>query len=200
MKNLDLLLTLNDESKYAHTCDRFFEDMGLDCLSGVLTNVELSKFIEVVKKPLLNIEDIIERQRIFKDLLLNQTLIDKISSVCVHAQKNKFPVYDRVYSSISPKRKLVDYLNIMNNTLKIPLELADILCDIDFSSTQLNEFKKILKNKELVIRLSSELNTLAKNLLTDNVSFQINYGQTFKFKSANVFSKGRDIISTKKSS
>lgn len=187
MINSDMLFTGHDHAKVSAD---FLSDMGLECLGKILTNDEYNAFTETLRNPLVNAEMIKERQKILEDFLSFQDLLDEMQKIYLDAQNNKFIVYDFVYSRMPPKRKMIENLQVTNKSLEVPAKLLTLMRDKEFSSKTLTGFYEQLNRLDLLNEIRQKLNEIAKWLLSDCVTFNIEYGSGFKLTRSHVASEG----------
>ena len=194
MKNIDLLFI----TRHADVCDEYLTDVAFDRISEILSEKDYSVLTEVIKTPLTDADNIIERQKIFQDLTTYPGLAENLIFICNNAQKNKLPFYG-IHSSVPLNEKFKEYLKMINHTLNIPAELLSAMREKDFNSTALNDLHKQLKKINEINILKARLNTLADTLMGNNIALQIVYSDTFKLKRADVYSGGHiKAIRTKK--
>ena len=198
MKKIDLLFIHENPINYAHICDEFLEDIEFSCFRNLLSNDEYDFFSRIIAKPLSERDKISERQSIFRDLMKYQRVAESLIAICDRAQNNKMPKDDLVYRSIPSKRKLIEYLKVIKHTLDVPDELLSVVRDRDFESATLINLRKQLEINDDIEILKARLDNLVNNLLNDNISLQIEFGKTFKLKSASVFSSGLKVSTAPK--
>lgn len=194
MNELDLLFTEKDRT---NVNPQFFSDMGLPCLKKLLNNNEYSVFADTLCKPLTDANLITERQNILKDFVMYPDLLLKFQRICSEAQNNKFTIHESVVSSSSSKRKLIENLSVTNKSLEVPAELYNAMKYKSFSSRTLFDFFSELSRTGMLDNIKHKINEMAGWLLNDRVSFDIQYGPSFKIKSAYAASEGYRSIPQK---
>lgn len=187
MIKMDMLFLRHDQTKVSTD---YFTDMGLECLKKILTNDEYEVFVDILSRPLINIEMIKERQTILKDFLNFPDLLIDMQKICLDAQNNKFVVYDLVYSRVSPKKRLTQNLRITNKSLEVPIKLLNIMKHREFSSKILSDFYQQLSRIDLLDEIRDKINEITGWLLSNCVTFNVEYGSGFKLKSLHIASEG----------
>lgn len=194
MLKLDMLLFQNDEAKLSSD---YFSDMGLGCLKKILTDNEYSVFVDTIGSPLISVDMINERQNILRDFLTFPELLVDMQKICLDAQNNKFIVHDLVYSRVTPKMKLIENLRVTNKSLEVPIELLTTMRYKEFLSKTLSDFYKQLSKVDLLNEIKKKINEIAGWILSDCVTFNVQYGSGFKLKSAHVASEGSHFVHPK---
>lgn len=195
MKKIDLLF---NSKKNAHICNDYLDDIEFNCFRKLLSDDEYAIFSRVMSKPLYDLEKVKERQNIFRDLLTYSSIGEKLKSICDEAQKNKMPKYDLVYRSTPEKRKIVDYFKIITRTFDVQSELLSVVKDRKFVSSTLIKFRNQLYVDDEINKIKEKLHFLVKNIVKENISLQINFGKTFKLRTASVYSSGHKVTINKK--
>jgi len=190
MIKMDMLFLKHDQ---ANVIADYFSDMGLECLKKILTNDEYDVFVDIIRKPLIDVEMIKERQTILKDFLNFPELLVDMQKICTDAQNNKFVVYDLVYSKASPKKRLTQNLRITNKSLEVPIKLLNIMKHREFSSKVLSDFYEQLNRVDLLNEIIDKINEITEWLLNDCVTFNVEYGSGFKLKRLRIASEGYNL-------
>ena len=194
MTELDLLF---NENENRNVSPDYFADMGLPCLKKLLSGNEYTVFADTLGKVLTDADLIAERQNILKDFIMYPDLLLKLQKICAEAQNNKLTIHESVVSTSSPKRKLTENLRTVNKSLEVPAEFYSALKYKSFSSKTLFDFYNDLSRTDMLEKVKHKINEIAGWLLSDSVSFDIQYGPSFKFKSAYAASEGYRNISQK---
>ncbi|MHB1483531.1 MAG: MutS-related protein [Saccharofermentanales bacterium] len=187
MKIFDLLLTDNEQT--AKINDSFLEDMGMSAFEKVINNDSIYKiFAEVLSKPLINKDKIIEREKILKDFIKYPYLLKSMKRICDIAKENKFPPYTRTISGIPPKTKLAAYLEVVKRSLKIPVDLFVEMDDKTFESASLKDLYTQLDMLKKLESINIKIDKLASLCFSGNFSLSLVYNNLIKFESAKIYS------------
>lgn len=192
MKKMDILFMQQEEPSTAKINVDYLDDIGVDRFKGLLSDDEYTVLRKYLLKPLKDISIINERQQVFKDFLANPGFAEKLRDCCLIASENKMPVYRKGYTTIPIAQRLIDYLNVLQKSFKVIEELLEIVSNSnnDFNSRFINDLKMQLNKKDEFERIKEEVVDIVKYISCDGVELGIEYGVTFKYKSARIISYG----------
>lgn len=191
MKEIDLLFIPRNKDNYAQVADEYLEDIEISCLHNILLADEYNLFTSILAKPLTDQEKIYERQKIFQDLMKYNRIGERLISVCEQVEKNFKPKLDIMYSQIPLNEKLKEYLKIIDLIVDVPQELLAVINEKSFTSITLSKLCEQLAIQEETKRIKELLENLVSNIVTNNVSLQLQYGKTFKLDKASVYRSSR---------
>lgn len=198
MKSIDLLFIQDNLKQHTGLNNDYLEDIEFSCFESILDKDEYKIFSMLMAKPLNDEEKIKMRQDIFKDLLKYSTLTDRLIHICEEVQQYVVPKTGIVYSSNTPKKILSEYYKVIMKSLNVAIDLYDEIKNKDFISTTLFDLREQLKKSSNIKDFRERLTRLINNLENDNVALQVSYGNTFKLKSANIFSSGKLMLDQSK--
>ncbi len=137
MRDIDILFLPDDTFSGGILGNGFADDLNLRTLLSVACGIDSEEFINALCHPLISTEHILQRQAILSDFLENRLLAENLLSICANAEKIKPPVYNTIYRSVEPKRKLVDNLNLIDTTFKVLQDLFETLSKATIKSVDL---------------------------------------------------------------
>lgn len=197
MKKADLILKLTNINT-AFISDNYLEDIEFDVFGKILLDNEFIQFKNIIRKPLIEKELIIERQKIFQDFIKYPYLIESLLNLCEDIESHKLPKYDMIYGSIPPKQKLNSYLLLLKKNFEVYDRFYNLIREIEFSSQTLNDLIKQFSNISKVREISNLFDSLVSYINKDSISLFIEYGNAYKLQKASVYSAGPNLIYSKK--
>lgn len=203
MFKVESLTKDKETAKVSNTID---EDLNLNILKDILETEEYNVFINIIKKPLLNVEDIKERQLVIKDFLKFPNLIRELYNITLESESlrikpNSLYAYDK---NVQTKLKLSieqlkDNLNIFNKTIKLPNSLNNLLENKEFSSKLLCELKNNnIENLNEFSKIKELVNTISDELFSKKLNIKIKFGKGFKFERGYLLSHKSNVSLPKK--
>jgi len=195
MKEIDLIFHKYDAET---ATDSIFTDLGLDALEKTVFEKDallFSIFKEIISTPLVKKEEILERQNILKDFLKYPDFVNELNDMCVSAPERRIPPLRSIYSSITPREKLAEYLDTTDKAIAITTDLNEIFEGKQFASSLLSDFQSQLANHKQYEDFKAQLNKMSHYWTDGDMTLAVEYLDTFKFKHATLESTEAKIPS-----